>query len=107
MNSISRRNFCYIFIFYKSSTDKSSSICLYGYDSAELCELIGIYIQSLLESTLEKYQMGLYRNDNLIIEKNIISVFKNTDFKTEITTNFFGRKFYFRKKYLPIIRKTK
>ena len=103
MNSISRRNFCYIFIFYKSSTDKSSSICLYGYDSAELCELIGIYIQSLLE----KYQMGLYRNDNLIIKKNIISVFKNTDFKTEITTNFFGRKFYFRKKYLPIIRKTK
>ena len=70
-----------------------------SYDSAELCELIGIYIQSLLESTLEKDQMSLYRDDGLIILRNInsqqtdkirkktISIFKSIDFKIEITTN--------------------
>ena len=31
-----------------------------SYDSAELCELIGINVQSLLERTLEKDLMGLY-----------------------------------------------
>ena len=70
-----------------------------SYDGAELCELIGIYIQSLLESTLEKNLMGLYRDNGLIILRNsnsqqtdkirkkIISIFKSIDFKIEITTN--------------------
>ena len=69
-----------------------------SYDGAELCELIGIYIQYLLESTLEKDLMGLYRDDGLIILRNTnskqtdkmrknISIFKSIDFKIEITTN--------------------
>ena len=41
-----------------------------SYDGAELCEMIGIYIQSLLESTLEKDLMGLYRDNRLIIIRN-------------------------------------
>ena len=40
-----------------------------SYDGAELCELIGIYIQCLLENTLEKDLMGLYQDDGLIIEQ--------------------------------------
>ena len=69
------------------------------YDGAQLCELIGIYIQCLLESTLEKNLMGLYRDDGFIILRNtkshqtdkirkkIISIFKSIDFKIEVTTN--------------------
>ena len=44
-----------------------------SYDRAELCELIFICIRSLLESTLEKDQMGLYRDDGLMILCNINS----------------------------------
>ena len=70
-----------------------------SYDGAELCELVGIYIQSLLENTLENDQMGLYPGDGPIIlcnisnqqtdkiRKKIISIFKSIDFKIEITAN--------------------
>ena len=70
-----------------------------SYDGAELCELIGIYIQSLLTNILSKDNMGLYRDDGLFIlrkinkqqtdrvRKKIISIFKNIDFKIEIVTN--------------------
>ena len=70
-----------------------------SYDGAELCEFIGIYIQSLLINILSKDDMGLYRDDGLfilrkinkqqtdIVRKKIISIFKNIDFKTEIVTN--------------------
>ena len=42
-----------------------------SYDGAKLRELIGIYIQPLLESSLAKDQMGLYQEDGLIILRNI------------------------------------
>ena len=70
-----------------------------SYDSAKLYKLIGIYIQSLLKSTLEKDLMGSYRDSGLIIlcnssrlqtnkiQKKIRSIFKRIDFKIEITTN--------------------
>ena len=84
----------------KKEHDSSFDVKMGSYDGAELCELIGIYIQSLLESTLEKDLMGLYRDDGLIILRNtnsqqtdkirkkIVSIFKSIDFKIEITTNF-------------------
>ena len=50
--------------------DSSFGIIMGSYDGAELCEMIGIYIQSLLESTLEKDLMGLYRDNRLIIIRN-------------------------------------
>ena len=34
-----------------------------SYDGAELCELIGIYIQCLLINILSNDNMGLYRDD--------------------------------------------
>ena len=70
-----------------------------SYDGAEFCDLIGIYIQSLLTNILSKDNMGLYRDDGLFIlrkinkqqadrvRKKIISIFKNIDFKIEIVTN--------------------
>ena len=42
-----------------------------SYDDAELCELIGVYINSLLEGTLEKDQISLYHDNELTILRNI------------------------------------
>ena len=44
----------------KKEHGRSFDVTMGSSDDAELFELIGIYIQSLLESTLEKDQMGLY-----------------------------------------------
>ena len=83
----------------KKERDCSFEVPMGSYDGVELCELIGIYFQSLLESSLEKDQMGLHREDGLIIlcninkqetdkiQKEIISVFKSIDLEIEITTN--------------------
>ena len=73
-----------------------------SFDGAELCELIGIYIQSLLTDWIElitKENIGLYRNDALILLRNInsqqtnrlrkriIKKFQSIGFKIEIATN--------------------
>ena len=44
----------------KKKYDSSFDSTMDSYDGADLCEFIGIYIQSLLECSLEKDQMGLY-----------------------------------------------
>ena len=83
----------------KKDADTTFDVTMGSYDGAELCELIGIYIQSLLTNILSKDYMGLYRDDGLFIlrkrnrqqtdriRKKIINIFKNIDFKIEIVTN--------------------
>ena len=58
-----------------------------------------IYIQSILAKIISKSDMGLYRNDGLIVLKNkngqqtdrtrkkIFQIFKDTDLSIDITTN--------------------
>ena len=70
-----------------------------SYDGAEICELIGVYILSHLETIINKNKMRLYRVDGLLIlrgangqktnktRKNIIEIFKNIGFKIDIVTN--------------------
>ena len=70
-----------------------------SYDGTELCELIGIFTQSVLQDIINKEVMGLYRDDGLIvlkketsrktdkIRKKIIQVFKDNDFSIDIVTN--------------------
>ena len=41
------------------------------YDGAELCELIGVYIQSSLECAFWKDQIGLYWDDGCIVLHDI------------------------------------
>ena len=48
-----------------------------SYDDAELCELIGVYINSLLEGTLENDQISLYQDNELTILHNINSQQRN------------------------------
>ena len=86
----------------KKDTDSSFDVTMGSFDGAELCELIGIYIQSLLTDSIElitKENIGLYRDDGLILlcninsqqtdrlQKRIIKKFQSTGFKIEIVTN--------------------
>ena len=47
----------------KKDTDTTFNVTMGSYDGAELCEIIGIYIQSLLINILSNDNMGLYRDD--------------------------------------------
>ena len=70
-----------------------------SYDGAEVCELVGIYLLSFLAKYIDKNDSGLYRDDGLILlrnvnkqkmdrmRKNIIKIFKDVGFKIEIQTN--------------------
>ena len=40
-----------------------------SYDGAELCELMGIFTQSVLQGIINKEAMGLYRDDELVVLK--------------------------------------
>ena len=55
----------------KKDTDTTFDVTMGSYDGADLCELIGIYIQSLLTNILSKDNMGLYRDDGLFILRKI------------------------------------
>ena len=70
-----------------------------SYDGPEICELVGIYTLSKLKNITSKGDIGLYRDDGLIllrelngqqtdkIRKAIIKVFKSIGFQIEIETN--------------------
>ena len=70
-----------------------------SFDGAEICEVVGLYIQSKLEQILPKSNFGLYRDDGLAllrnfngqetdkVRKNIIGVFRDIGFSLEIETN--------------------
>ena len=70
-----------------------------SYDGTKICELVGIYILSYLTTLIGKKDVGLYRDNGLIIlrqlngqqtdriRKRIIETFKSFGFKIEIMTN--------------------
>ena len=35
-----------------------------SYDGADICELVGIYLLSLIENIIDKINSSLYRNEN-------------------------------------------
>ena len=70
-----------------------------SFDGAEVSELVGIYILCFLAKLINKEDCGLYRNDGLLIlrnvngqqidrmRKNIIKTFKDIDFAIDVETN--------------------
>ena len=70
-----------------------------SYYGAELCKLIGIFMQSVLKDIINKETKGLHTDDGLIvlnkvtsqktdkIGKKIIQVFKDNGFSIDIVTN--------------------
>ena len=70
-----------------------------SFAGAEICKLVGLYIQSKLEKILPKPNFGLYRDNLLALLRNLnrqqtdkvrknIGVFKDIGFSLEIQTKF-------------------
>ena len=83
----------------KRNTESCFDVSMGSFDGAEICELVGIYILSLLSNKLNKQSSGLCRNDGLVllrntsqqktdrIRKGIIEIFKNAGFKIKRKIN--------------------
>ena len=50
--------------------ESNFDVSMDAYDGAEVCELIGIFMLSLLSKHINKNHIGLYRDDGLAILKN-------------------------------------
>ena len=75
-----------------------------GYDSAEVSDLVGLYLLNKLETIIPQNHVGLYRDDGLAvlsasgpqmdrIRKEVIKIFSNENLKITVnmnikTTNF-------------------
>ena len=55
----------------KKSTESCFDVTMGSFDGAEICELVGLYIQSNLENILPKTNFGLYRDDGLILLRKL------------------------------------
>ena len=83
----------------KKSTERYFDVTMGSFDSAEICELAGLYIVSNLENILLKTNFELYQDDVLILlrklngqqiakkRKTVIKIFKDIDFGIDIQTN--------------------
>ena len=71
-----------------------------SYDGTETCELVGIYILTRLATIIKKSDCVLYRDDGVLIRrnvngdqidrtrKNIIKIFKDVGFSIDIESNY-------------------
>ena len=82
---------------WKEKKSKSCfNVTMGSYDEAEICELVGIYILTRLATIIKKSDCRLYRNDGLVIlrnvneqeidctRKNIVKIFKDVGFSIYI-----------------------
>ena len=58
-----------------------------SYDGAEVCELVGLFILCGLGNTYGKECIGLYRDDGLVVFKNI-SGLQAERIRKDITSHF-------------------
>ena len=66
-----------------------------SYDGAEICELVGIYILTRLAAIIKKSDCELYRDDFLLILRNVnrqqidctIKIFQDAGFSVDRETN--------------------
>ena len=83
----------------KKQTESCFDMIMGSFDGAEVCELVGIYILCFLEKLINKKNCGLYRDDGLLIlrnvngqqidqmHKNIIKIFKDIGFAIDVELN--------------------
>ena len=83
----------------KKQTESCFDVTMGSFDGAEVCELVGIYILCFLAKLINKKDCGLYRDDGLLIlrnvngqqidwmRKNIIKTFKDIGFAIDVETN--------------------
>ena len=82
----------------KKESSSFFDVTMGSYDGVELCRLIGIFTQSVLQDIINKEAKGLYRDDGLIvfnkvtsqktdkIRKKIIKVFTDKSFSIVLTS---------------------
>ena len=69
-----------------------------AYDSAEVSELVGLYLLNQLENVIPQTQVGLYRDDGLAVlnltgsqidrvRKKIIQIFQQNGLKIKVHSN--------------------
>ena len=83
----------------KEKTESCFDVTIDSYDGAEIFELVGIYILTRLATIIKKSDCGLYRDDGLVIirnvngqqidrtRKNINKILKDIGFGIDIETN--------------------
>ena len=83
----------------KKSEESCFDVTMCSFDGVEICELAGLYIQSNLENILSKTNFGLYRDDGLILLRNlngqhmdkkrkaIMKIFQDIGFSIDIQTS--------------------
>ena len=54
----------------KKSNYSCFDVTMGSYDGAKICELVGISILKSLEDKIDKQDIGIYRNDGLMILRN-------------------------------------
>ena len=54
----------------KKNTESCFNNTMSSFDGAEICELVGINILSLLSNKLNEQSTGLYRDDGLLLLRN-------------------------------------
>ena len=86
-------------IWIKKGNNPLFDVTMGSYDGAEICELVGLYLLNKLTTIVEKGQIGLYRDDGLLVvhnangpkldrlRKDIIKVFKDEQLNITIDTN--------------------
>ena len=82
----------------KKSTDDIFDVTMGSYDGVEICEFVGLLLLNKLSSLVDKRDTGLYRDDGLILLRNvrgrstdkmrkkIIEIFQQVGFQIEIVT---------------------
>ena len=55
----------------KKKTDSCFDVTMGSDDGVEICELIGIYILTRLATIIKKCDCGIYREDGLVILRNV------------------------------------
>ena len=83
----------------KKTTTSCFDVTMDSYDGAEVCELVGMFILSKLGNIICEKNTGLYRDDVLVVLRNmnargickikkiIIKMIKDVGFQLEIKTN--------------------
>ena len=83
----------------KKNSDNYFDVTMGSQDGAEVCEMIGTLVISIIANRLPKGNSGLYTDDGLIMQRNeneqvtnrirkkVIKIFKEIGFKMEIKTN--------------------
>ena len=83
----------------KKDAEDCFDVIMGSYYGTEICELVGIYILLCLSNIIDKNDCGLYRNDGLLVlrnvngqktdcvRKNVTQLFKDNGFLTDIKTN--------------------